>query len=382
MATATALTTHPLIEMPHLGMRSGFRNLGEQMFAIRAAAESNGRDIDPRLIEIQRRATSANTPAGASEKIPSEGGFLVAEEFQQELVERLYMTGQILARCTKFTLTSGNVLKLHQFDETSRVNGSRLGGIQAYHEDEAQSLQIINPTTQTYSQKPTFNQLALTMKKLTCLIYLTSELADDSTAFDTWAKLAFAQEMAWMLENDIVNGTGAGQALGVLNAPALITITKQTGQAAATVVSQNVLDMVGVLWAASIPNAVWLYNPQLLPTLMTLTVTVGNGGSELPLWQFATSKTSYNTLCGIEARPSEYCQAPGTAGDLLLVDFSRYAVGIREYRAEMSIHVLFLTDQQAFRVIFRHDGQPIDRSSITPAYGTVATSPYVVLGAR
>jgi HK97 family phage major capsid protein len=80
---------------------------------------------------------------------------------------------------------------------------------------------------------------------------------------------------------------------------------------------------------------------------------------------------------------SEYCPTPGTPGDIILCDFSRYIVAMREQlRADLSIHVKFLTDEQAFRFVMRVNGTPIDTRPLTPLYGTQATSSFVALAQR
>ncbi len=219
--------------------------------------------------------------------------------------------------------------------------------------------------------------------KLTGLLYLTSELSQDSNAFGTWATYAFSQELLFTLETQIVSGTGAGQCLGIVSAPAAVIVPKETGQAASSVLSGNITQMLQALWGPSEGNAVWLYHSELLPQLSQLSTLVGDGGSESRMWQWRTGSDDYNRLCGIPALRSEYCAAPGQQGDLILADFSRYVVAMREMvRADISIHVLFLSDQQAFRFIMRVDGQPLDHTPITPANGTIATSPFVVLGPR
>lgn len=356
----------------------GFSSFGEQLLAVRRAAESGGYDTDPRLLEIQRRATIA--PAGASEMVPSDGGFLIAPEFAQDLLRRVYNTGKILEQCTKFAITKGNTFSWRQFAEVSRQTGSRLGGIQVYRQNEASSIQVIS--SGTYSQKPTVALQTITCNKYTGLLYLTDELSMDTSAFGTWAAYAYAEEMAFCLELDAVNGTGAGELLGVLNSPTLVTVPKQIGQASGTVVAQNIIDMVGSHWAASRPRASWIYNQNLLPSLMSLTVTVGSGGSALPLWHFSEDPSQPDTLCGIPCAPSEYCAAPGTPGDIILADWSRFAIGTREVRADSSIHVLYVSDQNTFKFVTRIGGMPIDYAPIVPLFGATATSTFVALAQR
>ena len=356
-----------------------FTNFAEQLLSVREAALT-GR-LDPRLRQVERRASIA--PAGASEMVPSDGGFLVAPEFSRQILNRVYDTGQILKRCLQMPMTATNTLKIPQFSEKSRATGSRLGGVQVYSQNEAESLEVISGT---YSQKPTFEQSTFTAKKLTGLVFLTEELSLDTDAFNTWALYAFSQELAFTLENQIINGSGPGQCLGILNSPALVVVPKQTGQPTGSINGDNVIDMRASLWAPSRGKAIWLYNQQNLRSLGTL--SLNTGAAQVLLWNFSTDETKPDTLCGIAAYPSEYCQAPGALGDIMLIDCSRYLVAVREMRSEVSIHVLFLTDQDAFRFIWRVDGAPIDQSAIQPLNATQAsppaffTSPFVALAAR
>ena len=66
----------------------------------------------------------------------------------------------------------------------------------------------------------------------------------------------------------MINGTGAGQPLGLLNADATISVAKETGQAAATVLSENIFGMWARLHAPRRQNAVWLINQEIEPQLM------------------------------------------------------------------------------------------------------------------
>ena len=367
-----------------------FRNLGDQLMCVRQAALDDR--PHPKLVEVEQRADeqyaierrASIAPAGGSEMVPSDGGFLVEPTFTRRILERMYATGQIFKRCLGLPITIGSSLKIPQFSETSRATGSRLGGVQVYSQNEAESLQVIQ--SGVYSQKPTFSLLNLVAKKLTGLLYLTGELSRDTAAFDTWANYAFSQELMFTLENQIINGTGAGQCQGILNANALVTVPKETGQPKASVKGANVINMTSRLWAPSRPNAIWLYNQQNLESLGTLSLVTGS--AQVLLWHFSENEDEPDTLCGIPAYPSEYCQVPGTPGDLLLLDLSRYVVATRETRADVSLHVLFLTDQEAFRFVWRVDGAPIDQAALQPLYATQAsppdffTSPFVALALR
>ena len=41
---------------------------------------------------------------------------------------------------------------------------------------------------------------------------------------------SFAEEFGFKIDDVILNGTGSGQPLGILNSPALVTVEKKTGR--------------------------------------------------------------------------------------------------------------------------------------------------------
>jgi hypothetical protein len=47
--------------------------------------------------------------------------------------------------------------------------------------------------------------------------------------------------------------------------------------------------------------------------------------------------------------------------------------------AASSIHVQFVTDETAFRFVYRMDGQPIWDTPVTPFQGSDTVSPFVAL---
>ena len=95
----------------------------------------------------------------------------------------MYQTGEILSRCFEMPITApnANAIRFPQFDESSRANGSRLGGVQVYWENEADAL---------IASKPKFQLTELTAQKILGLLYASDELAADSAALDSWAQYA------------------------------------------------------------------------------------------------------------------------------------------------------------------------------------------------
>jgi HK97 family phage major capsid protein len=340
-----------------------FGNFGDYLLSVRDAALNLSGISDPRL--MQRGA-----PLGAGEQVPSDGGFLVPTKFVTPLIERIYLD-EVIKRCLSIPLAT-NSLVFPTFMETSRANGSRMGGVEAYWENEADT---------ATATKPKFARATLTTKKLIGLVYLTEELFEDTRALAIFGSMGFAKEIAFRLTDAIVNGDGSGKPMGIIASQATIQVAKVGGQAAGTVVSQNLVDVWSRCWAASRPNAVWLVHPDAEKAIITASEAVGTAGSALPLYQ-QTDSDKPNTILGRPCIAIEQCQVPGTPGDVILVDLSRYILAMREYREDVSIDVRFLTDEVAFRFVMRVDGQPIDQFPITPFTGTNTVSPFVAIAAR
>jgi HK97 family phage major capsid protein len=91
----------------------------------------------------------------------------------------------------------------------------------------------------------------------------------------------------------------------------------------------------------------------------------------------------YATLLGAPIIETEWNSTLGTVGDILLVDLSQYCTITKGGMENMSsMHLYFDSDQQAFRVTYRIDGQPWFASALTPYQGTNTQSSFVALATR
>src|SRR5262249_29992606 len=137
------------------------------------------------------------------------------------------------------------------FDESSRADGSRWGGSLGYWLSESDT---VPPT------KPRWRMNEFTARKLILLSYVTNEMFADAAMLEAHFERAMAAEGAFKLDAAIFAGSGGGLPLGLLNAPAPITVDKATGQAAATIIADNIRAMWSRLPLASRRRAVWLVN--------------------------------------------------------------------------------------------------------------------------
>ena len=343
-----------------------FKTFGSQLEAVVKAGKPGG-VIDSKL--------NTKAATGLSENVPSDGGFLVQEDFASEILGRTYNTGVIASRCRRVPISSNsNTLKINTISESSRADGSRWGGVEAYWAGEAD---------QYTASKPKFRQMRLELGKLTGLCYATDELLDDASALEAVVKMAFSEEIGFKMDDAIINGLGSDQPLGIMNSDCLITVDAEGGQSANTVVYENIINMWARLWARSRANAVWLINQDIEPQLFSMSMAVGTGGVPVYLPAGGLNDTPYSMLLGRPVIPVEHCEALGTAGDIVLADFSQYLlVDKGGANSARSIHVRFVYDETTFRFTYRVDGQPLWDNVLTPYKGGSTLSPFVTLAAR
>lgn len=338
-----------------------FASFGEQLMAAYRAATPGGK-VDERLTT---RATS-----GLNESTPSDGGFLVQQDFVTELLKRTYETGILASKVKKIPIsTNANGMKINAIDEDSRANGSRWGGVQTYWEGEADEIT---------ASKPKFRQMELSLKKLTGLCYATDELLQDAAALEAVIRQAFAEEFGFKIDDAILSGSGEGEPLGILNSGAIVTVAKEASQTDIITV-ENLIKMWNRLWSRSRANAVWYINQELEPYLYTLKI----GDKPVYIPAGGLSEKPYGTLFGRPVVPIEQCSAAGEVGDIILADIGQYLlIDKGGVKSASSIHVRFLYDENVFRFIYRVDGKPIWTKPLTPYKGSATVSPFVTLAKR
>ncbi len=338
-----------------------FNSFGEQLIAAYRAATPGGR-VDERL--------STRAASGLNETTPSDGGFLVQQDFVKDLLKRTYETGILASRAKKIPIsTNANGMKINAIDEDSRANGSRWGGVQTYWEAEAD---------EHTGSKPKFRQIELSLKKLTGLCYATDELLQDAVALEAVIRQAFAEEFGFKMDDAILDGSGEGEPLGILKSGALIKVEIEKDQKEIITVN-NLIKMWNRLWSKSRANAVWYINQEIEPHLYTLKL----GDKPVYVPAGGISEKPYGTIFGRPVIPLEQCNAQGEIGDIVLADIGQYLLidkgGIK---ATSSIHVRFLYDENVFRFIYRADGKPIWNKALTPYKGKATVSPFVTLAKR
>lgn len=329
----------------------------------------------PKSLKFQERIEKHYLAVqGMSEGIASDGGYLVMPEFAAGIIDRVY-ANDLWSRTDNYTV-NGNNMTFNVNAETSRATGSRHGGLRGYWVGEGGTIT---------SSKPTFREVSLKLVKLGVVVYLTNELIEDTgTALQQYVSRKASEEFNFMIGDALVNGTGAGQPLGILNAPGLVSVAKESGQAAATIVPENIVKMQARFFAPNDGNSVWLHNQDIGPQLHLMTLGIGTSGVVVYMPPGGLSSSPYATIQGRPALATEFNSTLGTQGDLIKADLGQIlSISKGGIMSAASMHVEFLTDQLALRFIMRLNARPWESAPITPYKGTANTQAnFVTLDTR
>jgi HK97 family phage major capsid protein len=360
-----------------------FKNLGEFWSAVAMAGNIRHKDrpVDRRLKRINDREPANHSGSSGwydESKVTLQGGvgayggFLVPIEQESQLYAVDAMVTPVRARATSIPMRRRQV-NIPVLDQTNTTAGTPawFGGITATWTEEG--------GTKNQSD-PTFRQIELVAHKLVCYSRTTDELLDDSAVgLDAFFRgpMGFGGTIQWYTEYAFLQGTGAGQPLGIINAGCTISQAATASPPAPGSLYNDLVAMLEQFLPGS--TGVWMINQRHMSDLLTM-----NGPSANPsyIWGNATSGAP-GTLLGYPVIFTEKLPAPGTAGSILLADLRYYLIGDRQATTVESTNLeRFQNDETSWRAVHRVDGQPWLSTALTLADGTAQVSPFVILGAK
>ena len=361
--------------------KAGFKSFGHFVHDVFKAGGSGG--IGSASECFQRYASKAPGSDEMRPDVGSFGGFLVPVEFRNALLKRSLENEIVRPRSTRVPMTSGSIkiLAINDISHTTSVHG----GI-------APAGRSPSDTTQMSGTRPELQQVELTLRELYGMCYVSNSILQWSPiSMEPLLSKLFAEAIAFEEDDRFLWGTGAGTPMGVNNAPCLITVDKEAGQSAGSIVAENIFNMYSRMYPAQISNAVWVANLDTFPQLCQLHIKVGTAG--VPLWLPGNSASGspFGTLLGRPLILTEKAQTVGTAGDIMLCAFSEYLIGTAQMagsangdgiQTDASIHLRFDYNQTAFRFLMYHDGEPWWSAPLTPRRSTKTVSPFVRLATR
>jgi HK97 family phage major capsid protein len=351
----------------------GFRNLGEWACAVARTNRPGASHVDERLRTEQRA-----DPDGSNEAIDSEGGFAVPPDARKDINQLIRSSESLFSRCDEIRCSTNRLVV--PTDETTPWGSA---GIQAYWTGEQAQL------TQS---KLSLQNVGISLHKLTALAPVTDELLEDNGAMAAYLQRKAPEVLNFKIDHAIVQGTGSGQPLGILNSGAAVEVAKVGSQVADTVVGLNIINMWSRMYAPARANAVWLISQSVEPELYTLQkqgkldtgASTADWGEAIYMPANGVSGSPYSTLFGRPVLVTQACEELGDAGDVILADLSSYLLASKGggIRQASSIHLFFDWEVTAFRFSMRLGGQPWLSAPISPRDGSTTLSPFVTLAAR
>ncbi len=316
------------------------------------------------------------TPAitkAMGETLGSTGGFMVPIEFRPELL-RLIIEDQLVRPNAFVVPMTSDTLWWPKIVDTSHqtvIHGGFKGTV------NAESADLSSGETD-----PTFGLVQLIAKKYTDFKTVPNELIMDSPiAVLPLVGVLGREGVGFYEDRDAIWGTGSNTAMkGFMKSGSLISVTRSV---ASHITWPDILGMQSHLFPSSYKRAVWACSPSALVDLGQMGIAVGTGGSGVWIANVPGQTAAQAMPMSILGRPliiTEKLQTLGTAGDIVLCDFSYYIIGDRmELSIQASTERYFEKDQTAVRIVERVDGQPWIDSALTAYNGTDTLSAFCAL---
>lgn len=313
------------------------------------------------------------TKAPLAEASGITGGYTVPTEYAMRLMQLVVQQSVVRPRATIIPMGARSI-RIPFLDVTTPQSSgvtAFLGGLQMYWTEEAQT------RTET---EPSFKQLELVAHELSGYTLASNTiLADNAVALDALLTRLFSQGISWYSDFAFLQGVGAGRPVGILNAPATISVTRSTSN---RFTLADAATMLSKLLTTSMGSSVWIMSQSVIPQLVQMADSAGRvvwipnqmspGGG--------AAQTMPSTLFGLPIIFTEKLPPLGTKGDVMLADLSYYLIGDRmSIEIASSVHFRFINNQTTWRVLARMDGQPWLDSFVTLADATTTVSPFCVL---
>ncbi len=333
------------------------RSFGE--LAVAARAHAYGRP-EPLARLMNAGATTISTENGA------DGGFAVPTHMSDAIHDAFAGTANsgganILALCAPFRTPTNNIAI-----PTNRQPAYAAGGIAAGYVGEAEAIAQSKPKLEVSSMK---------LAKIAGIVVVTEELLSDSPSLGAYLATAAVDALIWAGSYEVLHGAGGHAALGILNAPATITVAGEESQTADTIVEANISKMYARAPAGSIRTSVWLCHPDSRDQIARLPPQMFTPGDD---------DAPEGRILSRPVISHEACNQLGDLGDILFVDLAQYLLATKDpaTRHVSSVHFYFDQDLEAFKFVMRFQGQPAWSAPVASRASSVTRSPFVVLGAR
>lgn len=220
-----------------------------------------------------------------------------------------------------------------------------------------------------------FTQVDLVAHEYSGWIPIKDALLEDSPmAVESIVRNIMRKGVQFYRDEAFLDGTGAGQPQGVIDAPGTLALARNTAGAI------DFLDLVGMkgqLLPSSWMSAMWVFHQSCYESLRTMRDPAGHY-----IWVENARDGEPDRILGFPYMFTEKTQTLGVRGDVILADWEWYYIGNKsELSIASSEHVLFLLNQKVIKFVMRVDGQEKLPAPIFLKDGITEVSPFLVLAA-
>lgn len=314
-------TTNAIVGAPTLGKESGAKDQYDQSFW-----------------NMMRGNVSANVMNALKEGSDSDGGYLVPDEFENQLIQKLHQENVLRSISHVIQTSSGD----HKIPVVaSEGTASWLDEEAAYTESNS-----------------SFGQVTLGAHKLGTLIKVSDELLNDS-AFDltNYISTEFARRLGDSEEEAFLTGNGTGRPTGILNDS---NGAKDSVTAAATdaITFDELIDLFYSLKEPYRKNAVFLMNDSTVKAVRKLKDQNGQY-----IWQPSVQLGTPDMILNRPVFTSQYMPTLSAGNKIALFgDFSYYWIADRQGRTFKRLNELYAVNGQVGFL----GSQRVDAKTILP----------------
>ena len=359
-----------------------FMSFGHYLYHVGQAGNIRYRGpIDPRLRVFNDRAEPQGLgiegksgwpeadKATMVEHTGARGGFLVPPEYLPTLYA-VEAEANVVRRLATIIPMARRQINMPSVDQTDTTAGKPhwFGGMVADWVEEG---------GEKSKSEPEFRQIELVAHKLVVYSRASDELMEDNAvglAAFLNSPMGFTGAINWEEEYCFLQGTGAGQPLGIILAGATITVARAAGG------TVGIADLANMLQAFLMTGGrgVWMITQSALATLLQISGPVGNLSY---VFMPSAREGVPSLLFGMPIYWTEKVPVLGTAGDVCLCNWPYYLIGDRKRTTIESTNIeRFRHDETSWRCVHRVDGQPWLSAPLTLQDGSTQISPFVILG--
>jgi HK97 family phage major capsid protein len=325
--------------------------------------------------KLDQKYQAVRTKSTQNEGTTTAGGFLVPQIYVEQL---LSVEGyDPLWRKANTVPMQSNIVHYPVLDQTSTPSAGQSafnGGVVCGFVAEGAAP---GSTTQA-----AFKQVTLTAHKILGYTQITNELLQDSPiAVDTVLTTLFGEAVNSLMDYSILLGTGDSgsppQPQGIIGDASVVDLPRTTVN---QVVLTDFAKMYARLPSKSRKRSCWVVSPLVLTQLITMLTTGSNG--YLVWYPGMNVQEGFGELrlFGLPVYECEQSPTLGHAGDVMLIDFSKYLIGIRRELEIFGSPVYAMTsDVYTVRFSLRVAAKPQITAPVVLADGSTQVSPFVEL---